>query len=309
MRARISFCLLFLLAACAPTARGPAPLEPGPVEVVLEAPVFQVLPTQTEIEFFNPPGMGGVLQLGVGVRIVNPNSVPLTLQDSDYTVYAWGREVAHGRLTTSATLAPGAGQLETLRVAINVEKQPELLQEVRLALRGAPLPLRFEGRLQVRALDRNLNFGPLAFLTMQVTDKKTAASPVLHVMPAGSRLSMPQKDIPVAQILLEVHNPGEVGYYLFGQSLLLLLDEKPLAVADLQPIAIPAKATRTVELVFYPNLQTLSPETRTLLAGALSGVPMAFSVEGQLRLDILGVGTYDVAPQWRIQGFISGDDQ
>ena len=67
-------------------------------------PVFELVPGQTSIERFDPPGAGGRLELTVGAQVLNPNEFGVWLDGIDYTVYLEGRAVGRGALAPDVYL-------------------------------------------------------------------------------------------------------------------------------------------------------------------------------------------------------------
>lgn len=297
--------LLGLLAACAPAVRPGSSADILDNTVAIRTARFEFSPAQTRLSTFNPLAEGASVTLQVGAVISNPNDVAIRLQTVDYTLFGSFVKIAEGVLEPSLLLAPGEHQTFSFQVPINLEDNPELLRQVAETFAGKPLPLRLEGAMTLEVLGRELHFNRRVLLVGEMTRSDRLIPPQLSLDEVESDVFFLRPDFPVVRVVLRAYNPGDVGYFLYGNEVTLKVAGVPLAVADISPVPIPARAAGRVEVLFYPDYGQPSPEVRAALSAAARDIPMSFALEGDLRLDVLGVGTFDVPAGWELYGFLS----
>ncbi len=110
--------------------------------------------------------------------------------------------------------------------------------------------------------------------------------------------------MPVAQVVLLANNPGDIGYFLHGKELTLMLGGWPVATEDMSPVPIAAGETARVDLLFYPVTSSLGEESMTALRAAMDGYATLIRLEGDLFMDVLGVDSFPVPSGWSVTGFV-----
>ncbi len=138
-----------------------------------------------------------------------------------------------------------------------------------------------------------------------VRARETLSPPLLRLNEAESEVFLLEPGVPVVRVVGWAINPGGVGYFVYGTDLSLLLDGQTVARADLTPSPVPAGGAGRIEITFYPDLGALGAEAREALSQAIAGTPLPLVVQGELRLDVLGLGTFPVANRWQLTGQVA----
>lgn len=305
MRA-IWLCLcLIVLGGCLPRAaiRRVEPLEP------IEPLVFELVPGQTAIERFDPPGAGATVELTVATLAKNPNPFGVRLQRIAYDVAFDGRIVGRGELVPERFIA-GGGQIPLrFTFATSLEGNFELMRAVARAFTDTPLSFDIQGFVVFDSQSHEVSTRRLPLVSGETMAREVVRPPRVRLNDQASTVFMLQADTPVVRVTVEAENPGPIGYFLYGRDLQLVLGGFQVAQQDMVPVPIPANQKATFELLFYPRLTALSTEAVTALEAALTGIPMSLEVRGNLQLDVLGVDTFDVPEGWQLFGFVSSRRQ
>ncbi|HLV11138.1 MAG TPA: LEA type 2 family protein, partial [Trueperaceae bacterium] len=135
---------LALLAACAPRTDIRRTEQ---IQDILP-PVFELVPGQTSIERFDPPGAGGVLEMTVGALVRNPNQFPVRLETVAYTVLLEGRQAVRGALAPDVFLEPDATAPVSFQVTTDLAGRNELFVAAARAFVDRPLEFAVEGTLR-----------------------------------------------------------------------------------------------------------------------------------------------------------------
>jgi hypothetical protein len=290
---------LSLLAACAPAAR---PAEPEPVQVVRPL-VFEVV--ETSLGRYNPPGAGATLSLSASVRITNPNGFPVRLRAIDYELFLEEHEAGRGSLAQSLALEPFGSDMLSLAFDVDLRGRPTLLRGVADAFAGAPLSFYLEAALELETLGYRARLPRERLLFGSARATQTVRAPLLRFDELESSAFMLEPGVPVVRVVARATNPGEIGYFLYGNELRLILDGELLAFADMPPSPVPAEGSSRVEILFYPDPYRLGASARAALERALAGLEVAVEIRGDLHLDVLGIDTYAVPPEWQLSGRVA----
>ncbi|MBS3967186.1 MAG: LEA type 2 family protein [Truepera sp.] len=289
---------LGLVAACAPTVS--APVREAQVVRPL---VFELLDSSS-LGKFNPPGAGATITLGVDAVVSNPNSFPVSLHELDFRLYLADQAAVAGRYLVPKRLEPGETAGLQFEVAISLQ-QPGLLRAVAEAFAGTPLPVRIDGAVTVSTLGYQPSFAPAVLMSGVVQARETLSPPLLQMSEAESEVFWLEPGVPVVRVVGWAINPGGVGYFVYGTDLSLTLNGQLVASADLTPSPVPAGGAGRIEILFYPDLNALGAEAREALSEAIAGTPLPLAVHGELRLDVLGLGTFPVASAWQLTGQVA----
>ena len=295
--------LAVVLGACTPRSeiRSAEPLSE------IQPPHFELLDGQTRIERFNPPGAGGTAELVIAARVTNPNTFAVRVERIEYTVSLEGRKVAQGRLDPELFLE--AGEVNTLRFSVEAElrSRPDLLRAVARAFAETPLAFRVSGRVNFSSPSYAFRTRPFTLLEGETLAREAVVEPLLRLNERESEVFLLQPDVPVVRVVVEVTNPGDIGYFLFGKDLHLRLAGESLAVEDLTPAPIPAGQSSRIDILFYPATSLLGDRALLALDAAMQGLPTSVEVDGDLFMDVLGVDTFAVPPSWEVFGFVDVD--
>ena len=289
--------LLIALSACVPARRG---VDTGDTGIPLR---FEVVPGQTAIERFDPPGAGATVALTLSAQVTNPNPFGVTLESVEYEVALMDRTVTAGVLEPNTFVA--AGEQAPVRFLVSAElANPDLMVAVAKAFTTTPLPFRISGTTTFRSAINSFTTPPATLLQGETMARDIVEPPTLRLVEGAGSAFAVRRDAPVVQVTLHATNPGSIGYFLYGQEVEVTLGGAPLVLQDIAPVPLPAGQESTFELLFYPELSELSFEARDALDAALAGLPTLLEIKGDLLLDVLGVDTYRIVRGWRVSGFI-----
>jgi hypothetical protein len=291
---------LALLVGCAPGTAIKSAQPRGEIK----PPVFALVPDRTSIERFDPPGAGAGLTMTVATLASNPNAFPVVLEAVSYQV------VLHGDRVATATVRPGV-KLDAYGVAplsfevhADLSGKGGLVRAVARAFASTPLPFRIDGTVRFATSSYTFETRKALLVAGATLARQTVAPPRLRLDEAATRAFMLRPDMPVVQVVVEVVNPGDIGYFLYGKDLSLTLAGQAIAHQDLRPLPLAAGQKGRIDLAFYPSPETLSESGNSALQAALHGVPTLLKVEGSLYMDVLGVDSFRVPPDWEIAGFV-----
>ena len=289
-----------LLAACAP--RTEIRLTEQITDII--PPVFEVVPGQTSIERFDPPGAGGGLEMVVGTLVHNPNAFGVRLESVSYVVYLEDKQMVRGGLAPEVYLEPGGTAPVMFYVSTELGNQNELLRAAARAFADRPLQFRIEGTLRFSSASYAFETRNRSLVAGSTLARQTVQAPLLRLDESDSRVFLLRPGVPVAQVVLNANNPGDIGYFLHGKDLVLTLGGWPIAREDMSPIPIAAGETTRIDILFYPLMNELGDEGLTALTAALDGHTTLLRLEGELFMDVLGVDSFPVPSGWSVTGFV-----
>jgi len=291
---------LSLLSACAPRT------EIRRTEQITDIipPVFELVPGQTSIERFDPPGAGGGLEMVVGTLVHNPNDFGIRLEAVSYVVFIEDRQMVRGGLSPEIYLEPGATAPVRFDIVTELGNQNELLRAAARAFADRPLQFRIDGTLRFSSASYAFETRNRQLVVGSTLARQSVQAPLLRLDEDDSRVFLLRPGVPVAQVVLNANNPGDIGYFLHGKDLVLTLGGWPVALEDMRPIPIAAGATTRIDIIFYPQMQELTDDALTALTAALDGSTTLLRVEGELFMDVLGVDSFPVPTGWSVTGFV-----
>lgn len=291
---------LALLAACAPRT------EIRRTEQIQDIlpPVFELVPGQTSIERFDPPGAGGDLQMEVGSLVRNDNEFGVKLESISYVVFLEGQQMLRGALAPEVFLEPGATAPISFEVRTALAGQNDLLRAAARAFADRPLGFRIEGTMRFSSAGYAFETRQRLLLEGATLARQTVQAPLLRLDEGASQVFLLRPGVPVAQVVLQANNPGDIGYFLHGKDLSLTLGSWPVANEDMRPVPIAAGQTTRIDILFYPLAETLGDEADAALQAALAGNTMLLRLDGELFMDVLGVDSFPVPTGWTVTGFV-----
>ena len=292
--------VLLLLAACAPRT------EIRRTEQITDIipPYFELVPGQTSIERFDPPGAGGGLEMVVGTLVHNPNDFGIRLEAVSYVVFLEDRQMVRGGLSPEIYLEPGATAPVLFNVTTELGNQNELLRAAARAFADRPLEFRIDGTLRFSSASYAFETRNRQLVGGSTLARQSVQAPLLRLDEEDSRVFLLRPGVPVAQVVLNANNPGDIGYFLHGKDLVLTLGGWPIALEDMRPVPIAAGETTRIDILFYPAMQELSDEGLIALTAALGGNTTLLRLEGELFMDVLGVDSFPVPTGWSVTGFV-----
>lgn len=295
---------LILLVACLP-ARSPIRRAEPTGEV--QPPVFELVPGQTFIERFDPPGAGSSLSLVISAQVSNPNSFGVTLESVEYSLRLAGNRIVQGELEPQTFIGAGRSSPLSFRVNADLEGRAPLIKAVAGAYTDTPLVFELRGSTRFASLSTAFETRRDVLLVGALSARDTVTPPDLQLIELESQVFELRAGVPVVQLKIRAENRGEVGYFVYGRDLEVLLNGALIALQDALPTPLPAGQMGELELLFYPNSERLNDEGRTALSAALAGVTTGVELRGDLLLDVLGVDTFEVGGGWNLAGFVSGE--
>ncbi len=293
-------CVALLVTACAPRT------EIRRTEQIQDIlpPVFELVPGQTSIERFDPPGAGAMLEMTVGTLVRNPNQYPVKVESITYDVFLEGVRAVRGAIAPDVYLEPDATAPVSFLVTTDLAGRNELFEAAARAFVDRPLEFSIEGSIRFSSASYAFETRPKELMAGSTFARRTAQAPLLSLDEQASRVYELSPGVPVAQVVLLASNPGDIGYFLHGKELTLMLGGWPVATDDMSPVPIAAGETARVDLLFYPITSSLSEESMTALSAAMDGYATLIRLEGDLFMDVLGVDSFPVPSGWSVTGFV-----
>lgn len=267
-------------------------------------PVFELVPGQTSIERFDPPGAGGGLEMVVGSLVRNTNEFGVRLESISYVVYLEDRQMVRGALAPEVYLEPGATAPISFDVHTELAGENDLLRAAARAFADRPLRFRIEGTLRFSSASYAFETRQRQLLEGATLARQSVQAPLLRLDEEASRVFLLRPGVPVAQVVLQANNRGDIGYFLHGKDLSLALGSWPVATEDMRPVPIAAGQTTRIDILFYPVPDDLSAEANTSLQAALDGSTTLLRLDGELFMDVLGVDSFPVPTDWSVTGFV-----
>jgi hypothetical protein len=313
-RALLALLLTASIAACAPRVVGEITAVTPVVDVV--SPRFTTDPVATRIERFDPPGAGAGLSVTVAATAHNPNPFDMTVERLAYTLDLAGVPVAEGTIEPALFVAGMAEAHLSWTIEASLAEHPSLWRAVVGTYAGEALT--FEIRGQMRFLSEVYAFttGVRPLFGGTLTARETIQPPQLTVVRRAHEVIVVRPDAPSVRVVVEVTNPGDVGYFVSarGLTLGLLLPRSPAEIAvagvaaapspgelaevltigtvDLAPLPVPAGATVRTDLLVYLEPAVLSAAARARLDAVVAGDVVPFVIDGWFAYDVLGVDSF-----------------
>ena len=319
VRALLAAIAVAALTSCVPRVVGEITDMSPVVDVV--APRFVLDPRETRIERFDPPGAGAGLVVDLSVVVSNPNTFDLFLESVDYRLLLAG-ERAHAAVLEPRLLVPALGNARwRWRLEASLADQPRLWRAVVGSFAGDPLPFSIEGRLRFLSEVFIFSTGVRPLVSGVLRAREAIEPPEIAVVAGSEDTVVARSDAPALRFVLELRNPGEVGYFVSARGLELGLlapgfdasgvpvapteaeraAASPVAVFDLPPVPLPAGTTVRSEIVVVLDLQRLSADGRERVDALMAGHPTRFVIDGPFVYDVLGADSFQVPgddPPW-----------
>ncbi len=293
---------LSLLSACLPVRRAPEVRAAPLAEVIPLA--FELLPGQTRIERFDPPGAGASAELTITALVKNPNPFGVRLGRVAYQVFLAGKAVGQAEAAPQVFIEASGQAPLRFPITASLENDTALLRAVARAFTGTPLAFRVDGIVVFASESHQFSSERRTLLTGELRAQERIVPPRLRLDESSSSVFLLRPEAPVVRVVVLAANPGDIGYFLYGQDLTLSLGGEAVAGQNLPPTPVPAGQASRFEVLFYPQLSQLSSEARARLEAALQGIPTALEVTGAFSVDVLGVDSYPLPEDTRLIGFI-----
>jgi hypothetical protein len=255
---------------------------------------FEIEPSETYIERFDPPGAGAGLTLALTTVVRNANSFPVVLERVDYRLLVAGRDVGEGRVVAGIEVQAGGSVPFAWTVVGDLAEHPPLWGKVVAAFAGTPLPFAIEGRLVFSSQSYAFNTGTRSLVEGYALSRESVRAPRLRLERDGSRVTLVHAGAPVVTLSLLAQNPGDVGYFLTGRGLVLELNGMHVAELDLAPLPLAAGDVVRTELNFLIDRGRLGQAALTALDAALAGERGEVRVLGEFAYDVLGVDSFPI---------------
>jgi len=293
--------LSYLLSSCIP-AGSPIRAEPRVDIIPLK---FSLLQDRTIIERFDPPGAGSQLEMTVGLGIKNPNSFGINLKEIKYQIALAGVRVEEDVLEPDYYIRAGGEAAIDYKLKTSVKGKSRLIKAIARAFTGTPIDFKMDGETVFDSLTHEFRSRAETIVSGQVAVRNKVLMPILELDNKETKIYSLRADAPVIKIQIKANNPGEVGYFVYGQEVVLTMDGQFIMSQDVALSALPAAKTSFIEMYFYPDLQHMPDLAKEAIADALNGKPVPFSLTGDILVDVLGIETYTVTDGWNIYGSVS----
>jgi len=293
--------LLMLLAACVPAGEIRTAEQVGEVAT----PRFRIVEGQTRLERFDPPGAGAAIAVAIGTSVINENEFPILLEEIQYQVSLRGKPVSRGSMRPGTYVEPGATTPVSWEFETSLADDPELLRAVVRSFTGEPLPFTVSGELTFNSAAFRFTTNRINLVEGELRPREAVVPPQLRLVEKESLAYLLNREMPVVRLVLSAHNPGDIGYFLYGKDLRLEVANVFVATDDLRPVPVPAGESTRVDILFYPKTHSLSEEGRAALNALLGGYPTLVSLSGTLGMDVLGVDAFRVPDEWSVVGFVT----
>lgn len=293
-------CLSLLLVGLGGCLPAPAPIRSVEPLEPLQPLAFELIPEQTAIERFDPPGAGATVELTIAALVHNPNPFGVRLQRVSYDIAFEGRTAGRGELIPERFIAGGGRIPLRFPVTVSLEGNAALVRAATRALVGTPLGFELFGEVAFQSASHAVTTRRLPLVAGAALARQPIVPPHLSLNAPASAIFLLAADTPVVRLAIAAENPGPVGYFLYGRDLELWLDGVLVARQDLTPVPLPASRQVTFDLLFYPR-PLLAEQGRAALAAALAGSPTSVELRGALKLDVLGVDTLELEG-WELAG-------
>lgn len=292
--------LSYLLSSCIP-AGSSIRAEPKVDIIPLQ---FSLLQDRTMIERFDPPGAGSQLEMTIGLGIKNPNSFGINLREINYQIALAGVRVEKDVLEPNYYIRANGEAVIDYKLKASVEGKSKLIKAIARAFTGQAIDFEMDGETVFESLTHEFKSRPETLVSGQVAVRNEVLMPILELDKEETKIYSLRADAPVIKVQIKAENPGEVGYFIYGQEVILTLGGQFMLSQDIALSAIPAAKTSIVELFFYPDMQHMPDAAKEAIAEALSGKPIPFSLTGDILVDVLGIETYTVTDGWNIYGSV-----
>lgn len=291
---------LVLLSSCLPARRA---VRTEPITPPLPL-VFELVPGQTAVERFDPPGAGSTVELTIAAQVKNPNAFGVTLSRIAYEVTLEGTAVGRGEIAPDVFIASEAQAPLRFRIATSLEGNRELIRAVAGAFTDTPLSFSIGGIVVFASRSHEFSTRSASLLSGETMAREVVTPPRLRLVDAESSVFLLRPDAPVVRAVVTATNTGNIGYFLYGRDIDVSLGGQSLTVQDIAPVPVPAGQESQFEVLFYPDTARWSAEAASRFEAALDGIPTLLEVDGDLLLDVLGVDTFAVDEGWNLSGFV-----
>lgn len=307
--------ILLLIAGCIPVRRGssenppsgdtaPAPIARAePIQPIYALSLSAVAP-KTLIERFDPPGAGSRVVGIISAKARNTNPFGVTLTKVDYEVFMLGKSVFKGNITPDVFVEPSKEVSLSFPFDGVLDRQKELIKAVAQSFTGTPLAYRLEGSMTFTSQSYGFTTEKVTLLFGDILSEKKLELPDLSLNASESHAYTLREGVPVVRTVIDITNPGDVGYFIYAKDITLYINDLKMALQDISPYPIAARNSGSFEVLFYPDLNQLNNHALSILQQALEGKSVTLNIKGQLLLDVLGVDTTEI-PNWDIRATIN----
>lgn len=295
------FLVSSLLSSCLPRT---APLRVEPKVDIIPL-VFSLQPEATIIESFDPPGAGSQLDLKLGILVKNPNSFAINLRKLNYQLALAGTRIETNELEPNYYIRAYGEVPISIQVKASVEGKSKLIKAIARAFTGVNIDFSLDGQTVFESLTHEFKSSPETLVSGKIAVRNEVLLPLMSVNTVETSVYLLRADAPVIKVNIWAQNPGEVGYFIYGQEVNLNLDGEILMSQDIALNALPANQVTNIEIFFYPDMDYISESLKGKINAALAGTAIAFSLTGDILIDVLGIDTYRAADGWNVYGTVS----
>ena len=298
--------LAVLLAGCAPATRQDQSAADRLPELL--PPQVSLSGERARIDSFNPPGTGASVLVTVPVTITNPNGFPIEVHSVEFSQRLAGSSDQVGPRGLMNVLLPAASSRDfELRLSRSLRQDAELLTRIAQSFAGSSLTFDIEGTVAYSSQMHPWNTQEGFSLGGTAVAQTGVMTPELVVNVSESTIFHLAGSPAVVRVVVNIHNPGTVGYLVHARELIVELAGEPVASQDLPPTPVAAGETTVVAVNFATTTGLLNRQARAVLSDALTGVPVELLVRGRVVWDVLGLDSFRQPDEMQLRAVLNGN--
>jgi len=236
------------------------------------------LPPRAQVQDFNLLSVDPFAdnaQFALDLKITNPNSFDLPLQESTLTLFFGSARIPFD--LPKMTIPANGFEVVSTKVTVPLAASA---REVQNLLTGNLVRVRITGRMKADIGPVPVTLGPFTLLDENVRIDLRFAMPTFKVLPDRSSLSLSGSQLRVS-VAFQVTNPNPIGFYLRGP-VDLVVGGRAVARASVD-MPLRPRQTGTGQLVFAVNLADVPGAATAVLSG------LQIEVRGGVRAEVPGV--------------------
>ena len=277
-----------VLTACAPGAR------------MLSAPTFRLDPSGSGFVRIDPPGVGDGSTLFRLVLVAeNPNPFALRLAALDGDLYLQEVRAAQAQFRGGLELPANGSSRLVMDTRVPLAAAPALLESLANVLGAGSVRYRVDAAVAIDVLGTTQRFPRFTVVEGQLDTGLALVAPQVAVGAAALRIEGISSV--AVEVELTVTNPGQVGYLLDSPQLVLKVGGQDAAIAEMEPLPVPANGSGTTHLTFRFDPLRLGPALAEQVRSAAAGSGLAVTLRGGWDLEAAGIAGLTLQPTDLVQ--------
>lgn len=274
----LAVCAALVLSACAPGAR------------MLSAPTFRLDPTGSGFVRIDPPGVGdGSALFRLAIVAENPNPYVLKLAALDGDLFLQDVRAAATQFRGGLELPANGTARLIIDSRVPLAAAPALLESLANVLGGGSVRYRVDAAVAVDVLGTTQRFPRFTVVQGELDTGLALVAP--RVALSSSALRVEGLSSVVVDLVLNVTNPGQIGYLLSSPQLVLQVGGQDAAVAELAPTPVPANGSVEAAVTFRFDPLRLGAALAEQVRSAAGGSGLAVTLRGGWDLEAEGIAS------------------